>query len=161
MDTDPPFGKELVFIGLYSFYKKVLELINNMKKIILIFFIAFILNLIWENLHSVLYDNYKGGEITQFILLRATLSDAIYIVFMVLPFIIFPNLKNKDWLIIIFGFIISISIEYYALGAGRWAYNSMMPIIPFLLVGLTPTIQLGILGYLSYKLEEKLSYFQK
>ncbi len=128
-----------------------------MKKVIFIFFIAFILNLIWENLHSVLYVNYKGGEITQFILLRATLSDAIYIVFMVFPFIVFPTLKNKDWLVVILGFIISISIEYYALSTGRWAYNSMMPIIPFLGVGLTPTIQLGILGYISIRLEEKFS----
>lgn len=132
-----------------------------MKKIIFIFFVAFILNLIWENLHSVLYDNYKGGEITQFILFRATLSDAIYIIFMTLPFIIFPNLKNKAWLIIILGFIISISIEYYALGTGRWAYNSLMPLVPFLQIGLTPTIQLGLLGYLSFLLTEKLSYFQK
>jgi hypothetical protein len=132
-----------------------------MKKIIFIFFVAFILNLIWENLHSVLYDNYKGGEITQFILLRATLSDAIYIIFMTLPFVIFPNLKNKAWLIIILGFITSISIEYYALGTGRWAYNSLMPLVPFLQIGLTPTIQLGLLGYLSFLLTEKLSYFRK
>ena len=129
----------------------------TLKKLFFIFIIAFILNAVWENLHSMLYDNYMGGEITQFILLRATLSDAIYIVLMVLPFIFYPALKKRDWLIIIFGFIVSICIEYYALGAGRWAYNSLMPIIPLLGIGLTPTIQLGLLGYVSFKLAEKPS----
>ena len=51
---------------------------------------------------------------------------------------------------------ISIIIEHFALSAGRWAYNDFMPIIPFLSVGLTPTIELGLLGYLSFKLEENL-----
>jgi hypothetical protein len=125
-----------------------------MKKILFIFIVAFVLNLIWENLHSLLYDNYKGGVINQFILMRATLSDAIYIVFMVLPFVLYPAFKKNDWLIIVFGVAISIAIEYYALSTGRWEYNSMMPIIPYLGIGLTPTIQLGLLGYASFKLGE-------
>jgi hypothetical protein len=124
------------------------------KRMFFIFIVAFILNAIWENLHSVLYENYKGGEISQFILLRATLSDAIYIIFMTLPFVLYSRLKKYDWLIIILGFIISIAIEYYALSTGRWAYNALMPIIPFLGIGITPTIQLGLLGYVSFKLEE-------
>lgn len=128
-----------------------------MKRIFLIFTISFVLNAIWENLHSLLYDNYMGGKITEFILLRATLSDAIYITIIALPFIFYPALKKKNWLIIIFGFIISILIEYYALSTGRWAYNSMMPIIPFLGIGLTPTVQLGLLGYISFKLEERIN----
>jgi hypothetical protein len=132
-----------------------------MKKVLLIFVFAFISNAIWENLHSLLYDNYMGGKISEFILLRATLSDAIYIVLITLPFILYPMLKKWDWFIIIPGFVLSIAIEYYALSTGRWAYNSLMPIIPFLQVGLTPTIQLGILGFLSFRLEEKLSYCQK
>lgn len=122
------------------------------------FVVAFILNAIWENLHSFLYDNYMGGKISEFILLRASLSDALYIVIITLPFIFYLAFKKRSWLIIFFGIIISIIIEYYALNTGRWAYNSFMPIIPFLNVGLTPTIQLGLLGYLSFKIEE---YFSK
>lgn len=155
-----PFLKELVY-WIIQLFKKSARIINNMKKVLLIFIFAFISNAIWENLHSFLYTSYKGGDITQFILLRATLSDAIYIVLIALPFILYPVLRKWDWLIIIAGFILSIAIEYYALSTGRWAYNSFMPIIPFLQIGLTPTIQLGLLGYLSFKLEEKLSYSQK
>ena len=126
----------------------------KMKRISLIFFIAFVLNVIWENLHSFLYANYMGGKITEFILFRATLFDAVIITLIVLPFIFFPTLKKQSWLIIFIGFIISIGIEYYALGTHRWAYNALMPVIPLLAVGLTPTIQLGLLGYISFKVEE-------
>jgi hypothetical protein len=125
-----------------------------MKRIFSIFIIAFILNAIWENLHSVLYANYMGGKITEFILLRATLADAITIVIITLPFLFFPTLKKHNWLIILIGFILAVGIERYALSAGRWAYNALMPIIPFIAVGLTPAIQLGLLGYISFKIEE-------
>jgi hypothetical protein len=125
-----------------------------MKKIFSIFFIAFVLNAVWENLHSVFYDNYMGGEITQFILLRASFWDAIIVVFITLPFIFYLPLKNKSWLIILAGIVVSIFIEYWGLGTGRWAYNSLMPIIPLFGIGLTPAIQLGLLGYISFKTVE-------
>ena len=121
----------------------------------LIFGISFFLNLVWENLHSLLYAHYQGGEITEFILLRATLSDAIYILLLASPFILYPKLKSYNWLIIPLGICLSIAIEWYALGTGRWAYGEHMPMIPFLNVGLTPAIQLGLLGYISYILAEK------
>lgn len=128
----------------------------GMKKTLFVFSIAFILNLIWENLHSLLYDNYMGGEITQFILLRATLADAIMITLVALPFLFFSSLKKQSWVMIPALFLISIFIEYYALKTGRWAYNSLMPLVPFLSVGLSPAIQLGLLGYISFKTEERV-----
>ena len=132
-----------------------------MRRIFSVFVIAFILNLIWENLHSFLYDNYMGGKITELILLRATLADAIILTVIILPFLFYPFFKKRDWLIIFIGFVISVAIEYYALKTSRWTYNVFMPIIPFLSVGLTPTIQLGFLGYITFKVEKhyNTSYF--
>lgn len=127
---------------------------HPMKKILPLFFIAFILNIIWENLHFVFYDNYMSGEITKLILLRASFWDAIIILLISLPFIFYSPLKNKSWLIVIIGVMISLGIEYWALETHRWAYNSLMPIIPFLNAGLTPTIQLGLLGYIAFKITE-------
>jgi hypothetical protein len=95
-----------------------------------------------------------GKSITQFILFHATLGDAIMITVISLPFIFLTTFKKYDWLIIPIGIIIGISIEWYALGVGRWSYNEYMPIIPLLKVGLTPTIQLGLLGYLSKKVSD-------
>lgn len=126
-----------------------------MKKVPIIFVTAFVLNLVWENLHSFLYDNYMGGGITELILLRATLADAIMITLVVFPFIFLSSLKRFDWLIIFAGVVVAICIEWYALATGRWAYNAYMPIIPILSVGLTPFIQLGLLGYVSFKIQER------
>lgn len=127
-----------------------------MKRIIFVFVVAFILNLVWENLHSLLYDNYKEVQITELILLKATLGDAVMIVLMVLPFIFLTTFKKHSWGIVLIGFIVAISIEWYALATDRWAYNVYMPIVPFLSVGLTPTIQLALLGYISFKTQERL-----
>ena len=125
-----------------------------MTKIILFFIIAFVLDVVWQNLHVFLYDNYKGGEITQFILLRAVLFDAVAMVVIALPFLLLPQLKAYDWSIIPVGVVASIGIEYWGLWTGRWAYNSLMPIIPILQTGLTPTIQLGLISFVSLWLTE-------
>lgn len=123
-----------------------------MKKLSQIFLLSFFLNLIWENFHSLLYAQYQGGPITEFILLHATLGDAMMLTILALPFFYFDFFKKNIWLIIPIGIVIAVSIEWYALGAGRWAYNDLMPIIPFLNVGLTPTLQLGLIGYLVFSL---------
>jgi len=66
-----------------------------MKKIFLIFVLSFLLNLIWENLQSFLYLSYQGGKITELILLRATLTDALIITAICLPFIFLKKFKKK------------------------------------------------------------------
>src|ERR1035437_9162789 len=120
-----------------------------MKRIATIFLSAFILNAIWENLHSFLYVDYMNTQITEVILLRAALADAVMITIISLPFVLFQSWKKQSWIIILLGFILAVSIEWWALGTGRWEYSAYMPIIPFLYVGLTPAIQLGLLGYIS------------
>lgn len=126
------------------------------KKLILIFILAFLLNFIWENLHAFLYDNYIGGQITEFILFRASLADAVIITLISLPFLFLPKFEKYNTTIIFIGLVIAIFNEIYALSTDRWAYNSLMPIIPFINVGLTPTIQIGLLGYISYKISKSI-----
>lgn len=128
-----------------------------MKRITLVFITSFILNLIWENLHVYLYESYMGGKITEFILARASLFDAVLIVFIALPFLYLSSFKNKKWLIIPIGIIIAIFNEWYGLSTGRWIYNSYMPILPIIKTGLTPTLQLGFLGYFSFKIQEYIN----
>lgn len=125
-----------------------------MKRIILVFISAFILNYIWEVLQSSLYSGHQGGQITEFILFNATLGDAVIIVLITLPFVFLASFRKHLWGIVLIGFIVAISIEWYALATDRWTYNTYMPIVPFLAVGLTPTIQLALLGILSFKIQE-------
>ena len=91
-----------------------------------------------------------GGKITEYILIRASLTDAIIITLISIPFLYFSFLKKNIWLIFIIGTIISILNELYGLKTDHWAYNDLMPIIPIIKTGLTPTLQLGLLGYLSF-----------
>jgi hypothetical protein len=136
--------------------------IKKMKKIFWIFVISFLLNLIWENLQSFLYLSYQGGKITELILWRAALADALIITAICLPFIFIKILKHKSWLIIISGILISIAIELFARYTGRWTYQNSMPIIPFLNIGLAPMLQLGLLGYLSFGLADfNFFYYDK
>lgn len=117
------------------------------KKLLTIFILAFVLNFVWEELHSYLYVHYQSGEITQFVLLRAAAFDAAFITVLGFFFLTIPFLQNRVWLSFVFGLLAAIGIEWYALETGRWEYKEIMPIIPFLQTGLTPTVQLGLLSY--------------
>lgn len=92
-----------------------------------------------------------GGNITKYILFHASLTDAAIISIISWPFIYLGFLRERTWIIVPVGFIWAVIMEWNALHLNKWAYNSLMPIIPFLYVGLTPAVQLGLLGYLSYK----------
>jgi hypothetical protein len=129
-----------------------------MKKISIVFVSAFLLNLVWENIHALLYDNYMGREITRFILFRASLADAVMITLILLPFLFISVFKKHIWLIVLIGFVLSVGIEIWALNTARWSYNEYMPIVPILSVGLTPIIQLGLLGFITYKIQDYLTH---
>jgi hypothetical protein len=129
-----------------------------MKRFIVIFLVAFALNIVWENLHSFLYDSNMGGKITELTLLRASTMDALIIILILLPFLYFTFFKKRTGLIIVIGIILGILIEWVALHLNIWTYNQYMPIVPYFEVGLTPAIQLGLLGYFSFRIQK--SYFK-
>ena len=138
------------------------------KKLFIIFISAFVLNFIGEHLHSTLYVSYRGGEITDLILFRAALFDAAVITtFAYLCFhsplargaLRLPSRRRGVISLFIFTLsllIFAVLLEKWALGTGRWVYADAMPIIPFLNVGLTPAIQLGMLGYVSIRISNLL-----
>lgn len=122
------------------------------KRLLIIFLIALILNGLWENAHAFLYVHYMGQHITERILMRAALFDALCIMLASWPLLAVSALQKRSWLIIVAGFVFAVGLEWYALATGRWQYTGLMPIIPWLGVGLTPAVQLGLLGYGSYRL---------
>ncbi len=123
-----------------------------LKKTALVFFLSFALNLVWENLHATLYTNYQGGPISNTILLHATLADALIITAGAFLFLYVPYLRRNLWLSLVLGILIAIGVEMWALETGRWAYSALMPLTPFVKTGLTPTLQLGLLGYVTYRI---------
>lgn len=126
-----------------------------MKKYSIIIISAFLLNFIWENLHSFLYINYKGDFISEYILTRSAGVDAIFIFIIIIVVSKISFIKNKPLWIFVTGIILAIILELWALSIGRWAYSELMPIIPIIKTGLTPTIQLGLTGLIAYKLSIK------
>ncbi|MEK7120941.1 MAG: hypothetical protein AAB840_02515 [Patescibacteria group bacterium] len=127
---------------------------NNAKKLGFVFIVSFFLNLIWENIHSLMYVYFKGEEITEAVLVRASFFDALFITLSAFFIIFLPWRNISIWLSVFLLLILSIFIEKWALVTGRWIYNEMMPIIPVLKTGLTPTLQLALLGYLSFRLSD-------
>ena len=102
-------------------------LLNNfMKKLALVYLLAFVVSWLWEVLHSALYLNYMGGAITGWVLFHVTIVDAVMI--LVLVFVGRKLGKYKTLFILAGGFIIAIIIETWALQTGRWEYNFLMPI---------------------------------
>ena len=115
-----------------------------------VFAFSFFFNFLWEHFHSLLYVHYKGGPITDSILLRATFGDAVMLTALAVPFVFLPFFRARIWLILPLGLILAIGIELFALETNRWAYGPFMPLVPLFSVGLTPTIQLALTGYISY-----------
>lgn len=123
-----------------------------MRKWFFVFLLAFLFNMVWETIHSLLYLHYKHGPIDILVLSRATLADAIIICLIIWLLYIFSLLPKHSYLIVYIGIAISVMIEWWALGSGRWAYSNMMPMIPIINVGLTPVVQLGVLGRMVYRI---------
>jgi len=122
-------------------------------RIVIVFVIAGVLNLIWEELHSLLYVHYRGQDITHVILARAALFDAFVTSIFAYPFLRFSSLKDRLWVMVSGAVVFAIGLEMWALSLGRWQYRDIMPLVPILGVGLTPTVQLGFLAYLSVKIQ--------
>ena len=125
---------------------------KTLNRLLLIFIGAFVLNLIWEHLHSVLYVSYQGGVITNTILIRAAAFDAAVIAFFSFPFFRFDPLWRQRCLLYVALAVFAVILEWWALATGRWVYADIMPLVPILHVGLTPAIQLGLLGYVAVRI---------
>lgn len=130
--------------------------LKSILKIAKLLIIAFLLHLIWENAQAPLYVGY--GYFSQHfpLCLVSTIGDVV----ITLAVLVFIRLLKKDTpqtafdflALAIIGFIVAIIIEQNALLAGKWSYTSVMPIITFLKVGLTPVLQMTLLLPLSFYL---------
>ena len=124
------------------------------RKATALFAIAVVVNFVWEIGQSVLFA--PMGSLAQGLwrCLAASAVDAV-IVFgiVVVGLLVF---RRIDWwlvrprasgyaLIVITGLTIATAIERRALQQGRWAYESGMPIVPGLDVGLLPLLQMAVL----------------
>lgn len=147
-----------------------------MKRIFLSFaaiiITGYLFNYIWEKSHIALFKDYEV------FVSRLPLPAAIYtslvdvsIIFLIYTLIALVRKKffwienfdkNAAALSIIFGSAIAIVIELQGLAQKKWAYSEIMPIIPFIKVGLSPILQMIVLPiitfYIAHFILKKIPY---
>lgn len=120
-----------------------------------IFFVAFFINLLYELLHSPLYETCLKMPLQKYIplILRASFFDGVWIAVIYLITYLFFNNKNifSDYYQITIFSVISIVSAYfwelYSVKNKRWKYSSKMPLI--LGAGLTPVFQIFLTGLIT------------
>ena len=134
------------------------------KQIIFLSLIAFVLHIVWENAQAPLFQGYASFIAHLPMCLIGTAGDVVITLSVYLIVALLKNdsnwisaLNNKDFFILaVIGFLIAVGIEWRALLFGRWAYADVMPIIPYLKVGLAPILQMTFLLPLSMYLTKKI-----
>ncbi len=138
-----------------------------LRILLAIFILSYLLNLLWEVSHSLLYNWDKlplKNDVYFYIprILQATFADALIISGIFLLNCLFrrgykwiPMPKRADYLVLISaGLISSILIEVNALNRNLWSYNQYMPLV--FGIGLTPLIQLAIIGTIVISLTRRV-----
>ncbi len=129
-----------------------------MKFALLTLSFIFGVNFVWEIFQMFLYaDHTSGLGDFIFVHVRASLGDVVLFgiiyAFGALLFqsrIWFLRKTNSAYFFtMLCGFAVALVVEKYALATGRWQYTDLMPIIPFLKVGLSPILQMTILPLLT------------
>lgn len=135
-----------------------------LKKTFLMVLFAFLFNLAWEVMHSLLYKTITGMSVVEYIprILVASFGDVVMVfgIFTLISLFNFSlkwKLNKKNIVLsIILGSIIAIGFELYALYTNRFAYNATMPLIPFIKVGLTPVLQIIFTSLLTFFFAENI-----
>jgi len=135
------------------------------KQIIFLSLIAFVLHIVWENAQAPLFQGYASFAAHFPMCLVGTVGDVVITLFIYFIVALLKNdsswistLNKKDFAILaVVGFFIAIGIEWRALLFGRWAYADVMPIIPYLNVGLAPILQMTFLLPLSMYFTKKIA----
>lgn len=138
------------------------------KQIIFLSLIAFVLHVVWENAQAPLFQGYASFIAHFPMCLVGTAGDVV--ITLVVYFIVallkndinwISALNKKDIAILAaIGFFIAVGIEWRALLFGGWAYAEMMPIIPYLGVGLAPILQMTFLLPFSMYLIKKIVIYK-
>jgi hypothetical protein len=134
-----------------------------LKTTTVIFLTGFLLHFFWEYSQMIFYACFTCPiDSFQWVIFRATIADAFYMVFF---YIVGISLhKKKDWLSHLAwsdlkwlspaGITTGVIIEYHAIFvAFKWSYSELMPSIGG--IGLIPILQMIILPPLTFWVSKK------
>jgi hypothetical protein len=141
------------FLWRRAFFKQAFKRFSF--KIIII---AFLLNFAWEMLQMPLYKG-MGLNITSVAFCgMASVVDSVmalllYYLFALLYREMFWILKyslQRIVVLVLYGALGAIIVEIIHIYKGNWTYSRLMPVIPFVKVGISPVLQFMILPVLTY-----------
>ena len=128
----------------------------SQRFILRLFIISTAVNYVWEMAQMPLYQDMPFAALSSWLLcFRASLGDGLIIVMI---WALGAGLyKQVRWfrplrlgpalLLLASGALIAVAIELHALANQRWAYSDLMPIVPWLEIGLSPFVQLLLLPW--------------
>jgi hypothetical protein len=124
--------------------------------ILKIFFFSFLLNVVWELGHSLLYTTCHKCTIIEYrnLMLGQSLKDGFWIIiFYGFTVIIFNNLNilNNPWQLfafVVLGLLFSFIDEKVSLKLKRWEYTKAMPTL--FGAGLTPLLEIAVTGIIAF-----------
>jgi uncharacterized membrane protein len=139
---------------------------NSIRLYIKIFLVAFSVNLVWENLHASLYDDYFLELKWLFFFLCAVVDGLITLLIYFLARLVF---KDPLWImhslsfrraVVVLGLsaLTATIMEKAPVFLGLWSYEESMPIVPIVEIGLSPFLQITFLPLLTFLL---IFLFQK
>ena len=135
------------------------------KQIAILSAVTFVLHIAWENGQAPLFQGYESFVQHFPICLIGTIGDVIFTLGVFLVISLLKNnfhwiatVNKKDIIVLgVLGFLFAIGVEQHALLSGAWGYTGIMPIIPYLGVGLTPVAQMTLLLPLSIYLTKRFT----
>jgi hypothetical protein len=127
--------------------------------------VGFLLNLIWEVTQRPLYEGYVSVWHHLPNCLWASVVDVIVIlVFWVLFASYYKNpfwIKHISWkdvlVLMLLGITVAVGFEQLMVGEWAWSYTDAMPVVPYLVTGLSPLLQMMILPSLAFWLSSRFT----
>jgi hypothetical protein len=129
---------------------------NSVRLYFKILLVAFSINLVWENLHASLYDDYFLELKRLFFSVCAVIDGLITLLIYFLARLVF---KDPLWImhslsfrraVVVLG--IATIMEKAAVFLGLWSYEESMPIVPLVEIGFSPFLQITFLPLLTFLL---------
>lgn len=123
--------------------------------------LAFLFNWAWETVHAAAFIESSGTLAFRFwhcLPMAATDAGWTLVLWFVVGGFAHTSRRASACRLValgLLGAITAIAVERVALGTGRWTYNSLMPVVPLVQVGLWPVLQMTLLPVLTVWLGER------
>lgn len=159
----------LVIVFYFILSKKSTNKSAFKRFTLIVMIVAYVLNFSWEIIQMPLYKNSSYNiEHIAFCAL-ASVADAIMVLLIYFGFAVIY--KNPLWvqnltlprilILMLVGGFGAVAAEIRHVSSGTWAYDTSMPIIPVVDVGLSPVLQFMLLPVCSYYLSFRMISMKK